>query len=93
MPRYVKKPVIIDAVQFTVGELVLMPEWFKDNISHVIDIKNIENDSITKDSYAEIKTLEGIMRCNLGDYVIKGVKGELYPCRKDIFEETYELTF
>lgn len=39
----------------------------------------------------EIQTLEGAMKVRPGDYVIKGVKGEFYPCRRDIFEETYEL--
>ena len=38
----------------------------------------------------EIATLEGKMRCDFGDWIIKGVKGELYPCRPDIFNETYE---
>lgn len=37
-----------------------------------------------------IKTLEGSMRADIGDYVIRGVKGELYPCKPDIFEATYE---
>lgn len=37
-----------------------------------------------------IRTLEGDMRASLGDFIIKGVKGEFYPCRQDIFEETYE---
>ena len=38
----------------------------------------------------EIKTLEGVMKANKGDYIIKGVQGELYPCKPDIFYETYE---
>jgi hypothetical protein len=37
-----------------------------------------------------IKTLEGDMTANVGDYIIKGVKGEFYPCKPDIFEQTYE---
>lgn len=37
-----------------------------------------------------ISTLEGMMKANIGDYVIKGVQGEFYPCRADIFESTYE---
>lgn len=37
-----------------------------------------------------VRTLEGDMEAKIGDYIIKGVKGEIYPCRKDIFEETYE---
>ena len=37
-----------------------------------------------------VKTLEGDMRVNVGDYIIQGVKGEIYPCKPDIFEQTYE---
>ncbi len=42
------------------------------------------------DEEVEIKTLEGVMKANKGDYIIKGVRGELYPCKPDIFYETYE---
>jgi hypothetical protein len=38
-----------------------------------------------------IETLEGVMKAKVGDWIIKGIKGEIYPCRKDIFEETYDL--
>jgi hypothetical protein len=41
--------------------------------------------------YMEILTLEGIMKASAGDYIIKGVSGEFYPCKPDIFEKTYEL--
>lgn len=42
-------------------------------------------------TYCIIKTLEGDMTGNYGDYIIKGIKGEIYPCKPDIFEATYEL--
>lgn len=42
--------------------------------------------------HAIINTLEGRMRCNLGDWIIRGVKGEFYPCKPDIFEATYDLS-
>ena len=45
----------------------------------------------TTGEYFLIKTLEGIMKANVGDYVIKGIKGEVYSCREDIFKETYDL--
>ena len=41
-------------------------------------------------AFAEIHTLEGTMQASYGDYIIKGVKGEFYPCKPDIFEQTYE---
>ena len=40
--------------------------------------------------YMEIKTLEGNHKCSIGDYIIKGVQGEFYPCKPDIFKQTYE---
>lgn len=43
-------------------------------------------------SVIDIHTLEGVMRAELGDWIICGVKGELYPCKPDIFEATYEVT-
>lgn len=42
------------------------------------------------DEEVEIETLEGVMKANKGDWIIKGVKGELYPCKPDVFEMTYE---
>ena len=45
---------------------------------------------LTPDQHCVIKTLEGWMRVTAGDYIIKGVRGEFYPCKPDIFELTYE---
>lgn len=84
MPKYVKKPVVIDAVQFisldhNKFEVV---EFFKGS---TFDARfNYDNGNI------EIDTLEGTMSASPGDYIIKGVKGEFYPCKPDIFEMTYE---
>lgn len=75
--RYKKKPIVIKAVQFT-GENYKEVEEFVGQPLYI--------------SYGmvAIPTLEGIMRCKPGNYVIKGVKGEFYPCDKEIFEQTYE---
>jgi hypothetical protein len=48
-----------------------------------------ENRTVSR-AWINIKTLEGTMRADIGDWIIKGVKGELYPCKPDIFEATYE---
>lgn len=77
---FVKRPIIIEAFQFGVDTV---PNWFK---AKYITIENGE-------ATACIETLEGDMLFHNGDYVIKGVEGELYPCRKDIFEKTYEEVF
>lgn len=73
--KYRKKPVIIEAVRFTT----------KENLKKVfpnIPLCNWEG--------VMIQTLEGIMEISDGDYIIKGIKGEYYPCKPDIFEESYE---
>jgi len=77
--KYVKKPVVIEAVRFN--------DW--DNIDDIIDFCGIDNILITENNEVYLKTLEGNMRVNNGDYVIKGIKGEFYPCKPDIFEVTY----
>lgn len=77
---FVKRPIIVEAFQFGVDTV---PNWFKAKYI------TIENGKAT----ACIETLEGDMLFHNGDYVIKGVEGELYPCRKDIFEKTYEEVF
>lgn len=80
--KYRKKPIVIEAVRFMIDDY--LPDWFMDNIS--------QNNIITySNGMCDIKTLEGTMRANFGDYIICGVNGELYPCKPDIFEKTYEV--
>ena len=78
MTEYRKKPVIIEAVEYLRAE----------NISTCMDFcpDMIYNE---QDNEYDIKTLKGDMRINKGDYIIKDVKGEFYPCKSDIFHETY----
>ncbi|MFQ5921191.1 MAG: hypothetical protein ACE5JV_04150 [Nitrososphaerales archaeon] len=78
MPRFRKKPVEIEAVQFT-GENHFEIEAFMEAASH----RRV-------DEKVAIDTLEGTMVALPGDWIIKGVKGEFYPCKSDIFEATYE---
>ena len=90
--KYRKKPVIIEAVQL-VNPISLDPEdhpqWFVDAVMNNT-IKVVRGAFTGNVKFAEIKTLEGTMTADLGDYIIRGVKGELYPCKPDIFEKTYE---
>ena len=75
--RYRKKPVVIEAIQWT-G-------------TNGRDIARFMGATDYVDSVAiQIRTLEGNMNVSVGDWVIKGVKGEFYPCKPDIFEQTYE---
>ena len=79
--RYRKKPVIIEAIQLT-------PESGEE-CCKFIGIENILSTNIDSCTI-EIKTLEGGIRASKNDYVIKGVNGEFYPCKPDIFHATYE---
>jgi hypothetical protein len=81
MPLYTKKPIEIEAELLTEDNINIMVEW----CGGIVDINDL-----TAERSLSIYTLEGIMRANVGDWIIKGVKGEFYPCRADIFEATYE---
>jgi len=87
--KYRKKPIVIDAFKFYVD---FIPDWFMDKVSsNDIILHQCGYDRYDiEDAYCEIHTLEGIMRGNGGDYIILGVQGEIYPCKPDIFDMTYE---
>ena len=86
MAKYRKKPVVIEAIQFRRDCFEDINKFAEGN---VINFRTER--CINGKSYCEIKTLEGIMTATEGDYIIKGVNGEFYPCKPDIFEKTYEL--
>lgn len=86
MAQYRKKPVTIDAVQFD----GLNPTEIKDFVGENCEVEIYDNDVTPPVARIVIHTLEGDMEVSKGDYVIKGVKGEFYPCKSDIFEQTYE---
>lgn len=84
--RYRKKPVVIEAVQVRLHGLPMeRPQWLVDAIGEGRVYWQGGDDP-----HYTIETLEGTMRANLLDYIILGVKGELYPCKPDIFDATYE---
>ncbi len=86
MAKYRKKPVVIEAV--CLGVDPYLPDWFMDKLSaNEIVIHGPDYGPIT---HADIHTLEGTMHAEQGDYIIQGVKGEVYPCKSYIFEATYE---
>ncbi|BDD42640.1 TPA: hypothetical protein U1W00_001138 [Streptococcus suis] len=78
--RYRKKPVIVDAVR-----------WNSKNYFDVIRLTGRKDIRFFDDGSCIIPTLEGNVVAQKGDYIIKGVRGECYPCKPDIFTETYEL--
>ena len=81
MSKYRKKPVVIEAVRFMIEDS--LPDWFMDSVTNRII-------TTYADGTCDIKTLEGTMKADKGDYIILGVNGEVYPCKPDIFEKTYE---
>lgn len=87
MPRYTKLPVTISAMRIpTVAELEetsIIEGWLLDAVINGT-VKTLTHGAV------EIKTLEGTMRGEPGDYIIQGIQGELYPCKKEIFEATYK---
>ena len=86
--KYRKKPVVIEAFCWTGGpDQTEDPEWAD---AAVKAGKIWFSNPGTKDVCLEIATLEGTMCARQGDYIIRGVKGEIYPCKPDIFAATYE---
>lgn len=79
MAKYRKKPVVIDAVQY-VGT----------NWQEIVSLIGFDETSIDRGDVLIIHTLEGAMRASPNDWIIRGIKGEFYPCKPDIFAATYE---
>lgn len=88
MAKFRKKPVVIEAFRYGIDS---RPDWFDDKVTSNDIITHIGTDrKEIQDYYCEIKTLEGVMTGKCGDYIIQGVNGEIYPCKPDIFDKTYE---
>lgn len=90
--RYRKKPVEIEAFRLTDDVEMIAPEWF----ARAVEDGKVCMDRSLLDGHMHvygctIETLEGRMRARLGDYIIQGLRGELYPCKPDIFMKTYDL--
>ena len=84
MPKkYRKKPVVIEAIQ-----------WDGKNDREIMAFYGgglcTRESFFEEEKFLEIPTLEGVLQASVGDYIIKGVQGEFYPCKPDIFEVTYE---
>jgi len=96
--QYRKKPVVIEAVPFR--EVVkfdpLRKEYNSAEIAEFVGkpLRTVTDPDGTPEgkTFLEIPTLEGVMKASVGDYIIKGVQGEFYPCKPDIFKETYEIS-
>lgn len=78
MPKFRKKPVVIEAVRFD------------GTFESVEGLTGLDCTQELTSKTIQIETLEGVMTANPGDWIIRGVKGEFYPCKPDIFAATYE---
>ena len=89
MAKFRKNPVEVEAFQISMDTMCKReyPQWFSESAAQGI-VNISENPSYPVG--CTIKTLEGDMNACIGDYIIKGVNGELYPCKPDIFDKTYE---
>lgn len=91
MPKYRKKPVVIEA--FQVGSDRFYPDWLHDAvtanvvITHAAPLSNGWGEPFDN---ADVKTLHGVVHAKKGDWIIKGVAGDLWPCDPRVFEATYE---
>lgn len=81
MAKFKKKPVVIEAIRYGGDENFNFVRIFVGNDTPLHRLG---------DSMLGIETLEGVMKVSPGDWIIKGIKGEFYPCKPDIFEQTYE---
>jgi hypothetical protein len=89
MAKFRKKPVVIDAVQFTGQNLDEVMDFM---VPAVPMIRSALSDSDEDDNIQSlgINTLEGTMTADINDWIIRGVKGEYYPCKPDVFAATYD---
>ncbi len=95
MPKYRKKPVVVEAMLWTDVFPRKMWEFLGGGKDEYMQAngENFYIDHSKVKGGLIIKTLEGEHLANIGDYIIKGVKGEYYPCKPDIFEMTYDPVF
>ena len=92
--KYRKKPVVIDAIQWN-GKNLIEIRTFIDGKNPKIEGYHASHKwedycNLVETEGLTIHTLEGNMKASIGDYIIKGVQGEFYPCKPEIFEATYE---
>ena len=90
MAKYRKKPVIIEAIQWDGFNLQEIKNFVGESLEYYINDAAWQVGKGRPHVHMEIKTLEGVMTAIVGDFIIKGINGEFYPCKSDIFEKTYE---
>lgn len=89
--KYRTKPVEIEAIQWTGYNLEEIKQFVGESLEYNILDTAWEVGKGRPYIYLRIYTLEGIMNASEGDYIIKGLRGEFYPCKPDVFEKKYEV--
>ena len=87
MARFRKKPIVIEAVLWNGVTISETPDWIKEALNKE---PGTEGNIFRMGNKVEIQTKEGPLTASPGDYIIRGIEGELYPCKPDIFLKTYE---
>lgn len=91
MAKVMKKPVVVEAYKFDPPSLIL---GVNDFVKFIAPAKYyIVYDANHNIIGLDIHTLEGVMRADVGDWIIRGVKGEYYPCKADVFTATYDVVY
>lgn len=94
MPKFRKKPIVIEAFQMTKERIFDNKDW-PEWLNQAWQLPAIRVGAVSHNhavnSWLDINTLEGFMTVKPGDWIIRGVMGEIYPCKPDIFAATYEL--
>ena len=91
MARYKTKPCEIEAIQFTNASIDEVIEFTEGKAQLCHDLVYRINRPQSDGNYLLIETLEGLMKATQGDYIIRGLRGEYYPCKPDVFTKKYEL--
>jgi hypothetical protein len=79
--KYIKRPIVVEAFEYQYQKE--LPDWAMEKVN--------SNEIVLWEGFLTIETLEGTMRADPGDYVIKGIAEEIYPCKAEIFEQLYDL--
>jgi hypothetical protein len=87
--KYQKKPIVVEAVQWTGYNLEEVKEFAKYVVYEIYDA-GWKAGVCPPSTKITLQTLEGVMTVQQNDYIIKGINGEFYPCKPDIFEKTYD---
>ena len=90
MGRYRKRAIEVEAFRIGIDDI---PDWFMDKVSTneiILRGKSTGFIHLLEDTNCDIKTKEGWMHGDYGDYIIRGIMGEIYPCKPEIFRKTYE---